>query len=265
MRRGALLAVLLLLAAPAGCVFLPPAPRWDGPTQYAQARALDLADVFPASVAGGYGLSAQFRATALCGIGAGWTNNWRAGTSEMRFGPIWWEKERGIPVWRCYRYQDYRGAQGRLPGGQKLWRDQTRKMRASSLIVIPAMTRDGDVWFPFLPPYFIKTPWEKPPWSWWSLLDCDMSAFFGVAGLRAGLSPLQAIDFLFGIFALDPARDDPGAEPILWPDPGAEPSFPPAEEPAPHGTQAAAEGGSCGRQQQRSSSRQTSIPRQLCT
>ncbi|MBI4880161.1 MAG: hypothetical protein HY812_10960 [Planctomycetes bacterium] len=243
MTRGARLAALLLLAAPAGCALLPPAPRFAGPAHYLLSRSLDLADVFPASVAGGYGLSAQLRATAFAGIGAGWTNNWRAGTSEMRFGPLWWEKERGIPVWRCYRYQDYRGAEGRLPGGQKLWRDTTRRMRASSLIVIPAMSREGDIWFPFLPPYFIKTPWEKPPWSWWSLLDCEASVFFGVAGLRAGISPLQAIDLLFGVFAFDPARDDPWEGPILWPDPGAEPSFPAAGEAAEGGRDEAERGG----------------------
>lgn len=202
---------------------------WDGLANYTKARLFDALDVIPVSVAVGYGLSAQVRASPYFGLGAGWANSWRFGQGEQRFGPFWFEKERGIPVWRYYRLQTYLDYEPRIPGGDPLWFNESKRYRASSLVVFPGMSRDGMLWWPVLPPYFQKSPWEWPGWSNWNLLNVEASVFAGVVGVRVALSPLQWVDYMVGWFTFDPANDDPRTLPALWPDPKASPSFPDEE------------------------------------
>ena len=194
--------------------------------QYGTARALDLLDIVPASVAVGYGLSAEVRMSPYLGLGAGMANNWRVGMGVERFGPLWYEKERGIPVWRYYRLQSYQGEKARISGGDPNNFENNRRYRASSLVIFPGMSREGQIWWPIYPPYFIKAPAEWPGWSLFELLNLEAGVFAGVVGARLALSPLQFVDFVLGVFTLDPANDDPQTHPPLWPDPGAPASFP---------------------------------------
>ncbi|MFH0943812.1 MAG: hypothetical protein V2A76_01330 [Planctomycetota bacterium] len=192
---------------------------------YGKARALDLLDVAPVSLAVGYGISAQFRATPFFGQGIGHTNNWRVGTGEQRFGPLWYEKERGFPIIGYYRFQSYQGVESRIPGGDPIYFDETSRYRASLLRIFPAMSREGQIWYPFLPPYHIKAAFEWPRWSIWNLLNVEAGVFAGVVGVRAAVSPLQIVDFVLGIITLDFANDDPRILRPLWPDPAAPSSF----------------------------------------
>lgn len=226
-RRSGRIGLLLVLGLPALCSGCNTAVG-----QYGTARALDLLDVVPFSLAVGYGISAEVRMSPYLGLGAGLANNWRIGMGVQRFGPVWYEKERGIPVWRYYRLQTYQGKASRISGGDPHFHDHERRYRASSLIVFPGMSREGQVWWPFYPPYFIKAPAEWPGWSLFELLDLEAGLFAGVVGARLALSPLQFVDFVLGVFTLDPAHDDPRTLPPLWPDPKAPASFQ-DDDPAP--------------------------------
>jgi hypothetical protein len=224
-RRPGLAGLLLALALPALCVGCGTAMG-----DYGSARALDLLDVVPASLAVGYGASAQVRLSPYLGLGAGMTNNWRVGIGTERFGPFWFEKERGIPIWRYYRLQAYRETQARISGGDPHYYEPVRRYRASSMLVFPGMAREGQLWWPFYPPYFIKAHTEWPGWSFFELLNLEAGLFAGVIGARLTVSPLQLVDFVVGVFTFDPADDDPRTLRPLWPDPEAPDSFPDQEE-----------------------------------
>lgn len=231
MRFG--LSTLLLMTLATGC-------SSSSVGRYFEARALDLTDVVPISVAVGYGLSAEARVTPFVGLGLGWAENTRYGRDNLRFGPVWWEKERGIPILRYWRYQDYEGRETRIAIGDRHWWDQQSRVIGNTLIVIPGVRRDGDLWFPFLPPYFIKENWE---WTYWSkepinllhfawaieILNAEVGVFLGCVGVRVGVGPVQALDFLLGLFTIDFVGDDPHEHHVVWPDPDAPPSFPPED------------------------------------
>lgn len=197
--------------------------------RYGASRLLDVADLAPFSIAGGYGAAGDIRVTPYLGLGAGWANDWRVGTGEQRWGPVWWEKERGLPILRYYRVEHYRGLESRWPGGDPYWWKEEHRARASSLIFFPGMTREGEFWWPIFPPYFISTPWEWPEWSKWNLLNVEAGLFVGLVGARVEISPLQIFDLIGGIFTWDPANDDLREEPAQWPDPAAPATFPPEE------------------------------------
>ncbi len=212
------LALVALAGSAAGCS--------TAVGRYGENRLLDVADLVSVSIAGGYGAAAEIRITPYLGLGAGWANDWRVGLAEQRWGPIWWEKERGIPIFRYYRIEHYRDFTPRWPGGDPYWWKETHRARASSLVFFPGMTREGELWWPIYPPYFITTPWEWPEWSKWNLLNAEAGLFVGVAGARLGISPLQLFDLVAGIITWDPANDDVVLEPSQWPDPAAPPTFP---------------------------------------
>ncbi len=207
--------------------------------RYFEARALDLTDVFPASVAVGYGLSAEARVTPYLGLGIGWAENTRYGRDTLRYGPVWWEKERGIPILRYWRYQDYEDRPGRIPNGDRFWWDHDSRLIGNTLILLPGVRRSGDLWFPVLPPYFRKEGWEwtKEPINLlhfgWAIefLNAELGLFVGAVGVRVGVGPVQALDFLLGFLTIDFAGDDPHHHPVVWPDPDAPPSFPVPHEP----------------------------------
>lgn len=213
------LLLLTLLSTTAGCRY--------GPGQYWQARGLDLYDTFPASVGGGLGALAQARVTQFAGIGIGWTEEWRVGLDDQRFGPIWWEKQRGIPILRYYRYQDYLDTEDRWSGGNTNWITDDHRLRANSFVFIPAVAREGWIWLPWIPPYFLEVPWETHQITWWNAFDVEAGLFLVAGGVRLGFSPGELIDFLCGIVTADPLEDDPIPDPPLWPDPDAPPAFPP--------------------------------------
>jgi len=180
-------------------------------------------DSIPLSAGAGLGLSAEVRATPYAGLGIGYANDWRFGTDEQRLGPVWYEQERGIPIWRYYRHQNYLEETDRWSGGHERFRVD-RRNRAASLIVAPGMVRDGLVWFPIYPPYMITKHWEWPNWSAWDLLNVEAGVFLGVVGVRVGVSPFQLIDFILGLATIDLADDDIRTDYIQWPDPGATPA-----------------------------------------
>lgn len=224
MRRPARAArTLLLLAATlaAGCQS-PEARR------YGLSRVLDLVDVLPVSVGAGIGLAAEIRATPVVGIGLGYADDWRAGTDELRFGPLWWEEERGIPLYRYYRFQDYEDRLARIPGGIPELPDHHR-YRASSAVFVPGFPQDSLFWFPLFPPYYLPASWTWTDWTAMELLNVEAGVFLGVVGIRVGVAPLQALDFVVGLFTLDMAGDDVRRDVApRWPEPDvAPPSFPP--------------------------------------
>jgi hypothetical protein len=204
---------------------------------YFEARGLDLYDSFPASVAYGYGLTLEARVTQFAGFGLGWDENWRYGMDDHRYGPHWWEKERGIPFWRYYRYQDYLEDETRWAGGDRRWWPETHRLRATSLILFPGMSRQGEIadvqtyytnvplYIPY--PYTLHVPWEWPQWNAWDVANCELGLFLAVGGIRIGVSPLQFLDFTLGLFTVDWAKDDPkDVRAPMWPEYGAEKAFP---------------------------------------
>jgi len=218
--------------------------------RYGHSRALDLMDSFPASVATGMGLLAQVRVTPLVGIGLGYANTTRYGTDDQRFGPVWTEKERGIPIVSYYRIQIYLDREDRWSGGNPLWWPEAYRARASSWIVLPGFPREGDVlvpiaapldppdedlwnfepWLPITAAYHSPVHWHWPDYSWTNLLNVELGVVLGPVGARLGVSPIHLVDFIFGIFRFDFAMDDVRTFPVLWPDPDAPPSFPPEAE-----------------------------------
>lgn len=239
--RAALCASLLLATSACGTNL----------SHYGQSRALDLMDVIPISFAGGIGLLAQARVTPLCGIGIGYANTIRVGSDDQRYGPLWHEKERGIPIFRYYRIEAYEDFEVRWPGGDPLWWYEDRRARAVSYLFLPGYIRDGDFltplpspldpaetdlwtfrsWLAGWPPYVIRVPWNWPPYSRWNMLNVEAGVVAGPVGVRLGVCPLQVFDFVLGLFRVDLACDDVRIFPVLWPDPDAEPSFPERVEP----------------------------------
>lgn len=164
---------------------------------YGTARALDLADVVPFSFANGVGLAAQARVTPFVGVGAGWADVQRYGFDAGRCGPWWHEREWGIPLWSYERV-------GRTPEAPEFWPggdpDEPGDVfsRASTFVVWPQRAcRDDGV---------------HARWSAWEALDAEVGLVLGLIGLRVGLSPLQAFDFLAGLANFDPAGDDPAED-----------------------------------------------------
>jgi len=224
MRHGPLALLLLITVGSTGCQ--------SSVGRYFHARALDLTDVVPISVAAGYGLSAEARFTPFLGIGVGWAENWRIGRDTLRYGPVWWEKERGIPFLRYHRFQHYAGSTRRIPTGDRFWWDQEHRVIGNTLLVIPGVRRSGDLWFPFQPPYYRAEGWEWTPWSKepvnllhfsWAreILNAEIGVFLGVVGVRVGIGPVHALDFLLGFLTIDFAGDDPHEHRVFWPDPDA--------------------------------------------
>ena len=195
--------------------------------RYGKSRALDLLDVVPVSVGAGKGLSLAVRATPFLGLGLGYADSWRAGSDELRYGPIWWEEERGIPLYRYQRFQDYADRPTRYDGGY-LAIPRDFRQRASTLLFLPGTPDGGLFWFPVLPAYVLEVPWRWNIMTGFELLNVEAGLFLGVVGLRVGVAPLHAFDLLVGLFGFDPAEDDirPPLTP-RWPEPGVEPlSFP---------------------------------------
>ncbi len=239
MKRAHSAVLLLLSLALAGC-------RGTNLGRYGSSRALDFMDSIPVSVGGGLGLLAEVRATPFVGLGIGYADMVRAGIDDQRFGPLWTEKERGYPIVTYYRIQAYVDREDRWSGGDANWRDEEYRGRGSSWIILPAFPRDGesfvplpgpldkperelwnfDPWLPFTPPYVQWVAYEWPLYSWVNILNVEVGVDVGVVGLRVGVSPIQLLDFVGGIFLFDFARDDVREYPTLWPDPEAETSFP---------------------------------------
>jgi hypothetical protein len=184
--RG-LLAATLLMHVPilVGC---------SGAGRYAKARALDFYDILPISVSRGKGACVLVRASAFF-TGLGKYEGYAYGLAPGRMGGSWKVTRRGMILLfqeeeSLIRVNDkflYR-----WPGGPDLYDLKSGLYRGKTVgfFVIPL---PHDSFFP----------------AWYTLLDADADLFVGVAGIRAGFSPSQVIDFLLGLFGLDPLKDDP--------------------------------------------------------
>jgi len=177
--------------------------------RYAGSRALDLFDVFPLSGRSGVGLYMSARATPFLGAGIGAYDALACGMGPRRWGPVWEEEGSGIGPVYCV--------------DESLLSRRGKDLANSNLIQLPEWPAGPDALFEEAPgwrsrghvalvlPYLVRRDgdWAKLP-PWYSLLDCEADAFIGVIGLRIGFSPGEIVDFLAGLFGLDPSGDDIG-------------------------------------------------------
>ena len=170
-RTLAWLAAVVLALGAAGC-----ATR----SYYFGNRINDLADVVQVELTFGLGVEAHLKLTDLFNLGWGFSKSRgfvmdgrRVGVGERSTGAI-------IP----------------FPGTSDV-----------------ELTDTSWLWEPPVPPG--ETPPESPGYnwagrprsSWGSMLDIEAGLTL-LAGAHLGVSPLEAVDFIFGIFALDLAGDD---------------------------------------------------------
>jgi hypothetical protein len=191
---------VLALAALAGC---------GNSAQYWASRRLDLWDVVPISVQRGYGLSVSARATPFAQSGLGLyapgskdkvasTNSFGMGLG--RWGPRSSDGALHVVI-GSMEYQELRGPP--WPGGPDGRYEQSstaeKRCRAS-----------GNAFIVFPAPGVTDPPSGEfanlPRWYFWP--DCEAHVFLGLFGIRVGFSPAQLVDFLAGIFGLDPLGDD---------------------------------------------------------
>lgn len=168
--KGMRVLVLAMFAVLGGCAQL------EGQPSYLEARLNDLADAVPFSLAGGPGVLASVRMPFFSdGIGLtkgvkrfGWPGR---RTSRIRIGD-WGEWEFGGLI----------GA-----------------VRSSSAVGYDV------VYVPFGP---YRGEHSRGGVEWPALLDVEGTAHFGLLGVRAGVSPIQVVDFVLGWFGIDLVGDD---------------------------------------------------------
>jgi len=171
---------LLLLA----CLLAPACKTSFG--GYLSDRLEDTVDIVPFSVGFGPGFYVGARATAFAGTGIGWASTHRIGWRrrspwpEEAAGTLtfldWHEREKGL-VLAWDRSSDP------LPGA------------GNFLVVLPAYDPDGTLGY-------------RAILDAGSVFDLELEVHVGLVGIRIGVSPMQAIDWLFGWTTFDLFGDD---------------------------------------------------------
>ena len=193
-------AAMVLVAVSAGC---------SSVSSYPGDRIADLADIFTAEVSIGPGFDIHVQATGLFGTALGYSPQW---------GPM--------------MHGRFVGSGERTTAGVLISADTHITDEVMSPIYGNQVYKPRDrSWFPFLR-YPVLVPafrQEELP----RMLDVEAGAS-AIVGAHLGLSPIELVDFVLGLFLLDPVGDDyrPGAAPV------APPPQPPAQ---PGGTQPAAQ------------------------
>jgi len=183
-RTVAWLAVVVLALGAAGC-----ATR----SYYFGNRLNDLADVVQVELTFGMGVEAHVKLTDLLNLGWGFSKSRgfvmdgrRVGVGERSTGAI-------IPFPGTSDVE--------LTDASWLWEPPPPPGEA------PSETADQKKWA------------DRPRSSWGSMLDIEAGLTL-LAGVHLGVSPLEAVDFIFGIFAVDLADDDVKPPPPAKPPPG---------------------------------------------
>jgi hypothetical protein len=153
---------------------------------YVADRVNDTVDIVPFSVASGPGFYVGARLTVIAGVGVGYAETSRAG---WRRRPVWTDDPEKLAGFRRWHERE--------KGFVVFWdRTDDPEPGAGNLgVVVPAYTRES--------------AWDyRLGFEPGSALDAEVEVHLFYVGLRVGVSPLQAIDWLAGWFLLDPAGDD---------------------------------------------------------
>lgn len=186
--RSARAAALALAGLLAGCA---------GVGRYAAARAADLADVFQANAGIGPGLLASLKATELACVAVGWSADRKWGFLGRHAG-AWSEENLGFPVSNIGEFHA-------APSLRLLAALRCFQVREAG----PFVRGDAE--------FFWRRLDSRAGWTGSDGIDkfdLEAGATAGLVNARLGLSPGQALDFLLGLLAIDPAGDDapPGTE-----------------------------------------------------
>lgn len=184
MQRRWHLAVLLVIGALAssGC----------------RGRLADLRECASLSVGVGQGLDATARIGPLAhpGLGAVGSRTWRLGLPGRAHGACWREEQLVWPMLPLFaeRLQQTWGARG--PGG-------TLAYARTADRGTPDATHVETVWFPLL-----SRPRRARATRFREVSAIEVGGTVLVVSARAGINPLELVDFLAGLVGLDPSRDD---------------------------------------------------------
>lgn len=171
MYRLAVLCVIALSGASVGCTYL-------------RDRGNDLADVFRLEMSVGVGIQASAMVTDAAHVGIGSSDRYTAGlmygdlTSQHR-------EEHYLPLSYIHTIMEpeYEAVHTLSWSGEGPAPDHRCYM------IVPG-----------------RSPARRHSWTHW--FDIEVSAFAGIVGVEAGFSPGELIDFVAGLFWLDPAQDD---------------------------------------------------------
>ncbi|MBI4617371.1 MAG: hypothetical protein HY720_27420 [Planctomycetes bacterium] len=159
--------------------------------RYLADRALDLADIPGLSLLGGYGLSANVRATKAVQAGAGWYRAGRFGFLGRHAG-AWWEErwEGGVsiayahhflmgtacgPIQEHQDFRDWTSVDDGVPGNEN-------GAKLGDIDILGKSDRD--------------------------FFDVGATAMLGVVGVDAEIRLAELADFLLGLGAIDISADD---------------------------------------------------------
>ena len=186
-------AAVLLLALAAGC---------SSPGGYVGNRAADLADILTAELTIGPGFDVHTQATGLLGTALGYSPQW------------------GLMMHGRFVGRGERQSAGILISASTRIADEVMSPLYGNQVYAP---RNRE-WFPFLRyPVFVPAFKEN---ELARVLDIEAGASV-IVGTHLGVSPIELVDFVLGLFLLDPVGDDyrPGAAPVAPPaQPGGAPA-----------------------------------------
>ncbi len=152
---------------------------------YFEDRLYDFVDIVPVNVSWGPGFYVGARATALAGVGIGYSETTRAGSHRR---PTWSDDP--------FELVNFRTWDETQKGVAVLWtRDADPNPGAGNILIVPVIDRENDWRF---------RAWIDPG----SALDAEAEFHLVWVGLRIGASPIQALDWLLGWTTLDVLGDD---------------------------------------------------------
>lgn len=168
------------------------------PGGYWASRALDLWDTAPISMQFGGGLSTTLSVTPFLHTGLGYHRApFSYGLRPKRWGLSSREETAQLVL---LGFDDRSIEEGTR---RKIWTPKDEKLAQSDLRLQTMSMLVGRRW---LPGPCLGGPSITPAPATW--LDCEASVFIGVVGIRAGLAPIEFVDFLLGWFGVDILADD---------------------------------------------------------
>ena len=174
------LAAFLLAAWTSGC---------------ATGRLADLRDCARLSLGVGPGLDATAKLGCLAHPSLGVASRTRRVGLENRHRHGSWREEQY--VWPAEILVQALG---------EMWGGESVPLASYGRFALPDLPGDPDVatsWFPVL-----QAGRDPNPFAFRELADLELGATVFVVSVRAGVNPLEILDFLLGVAGFDPARDD---------------------------------------------------------